>query len=340
MALGRSSKLTVVSKSNTSSEWRRTICAAGLAMSYALLNLRYDSLRVSLFIVHWLHTLILSRFYVFSDSSTSSWIPRKTAGKVAHSTCFNHSLCQSGAHCADYCFDPRRYCSPTWGAMATTCSVQRVCGHLPWGLGIAVCGFDPVEPIPDSDQIALEDILEDTEEHPNTNKDGLCEIKAEKNAHSVELIWTIPFISSFQVYPFLFSKVSLVDPRGWYDQHLQWDARCPQCLCKAYLTTTGWISLSNIRGGQLWVPCISNRSTQRHLHQWLFCSSVLEIPLFKCWAMCSAVNPQPPPHLLSCWRQCLVAQCLVDVLLGKVNMDTPYSLAIPSWPLGRLHCQV
>ena len=68
---------------------------------------------------------------------------------------------------------------------------------FPEDLGLLFVDFDPVERIPDPDQIALEDVLEDTEEHPNANEDGPCEIEAEKNVHSVELIWTIPFVSSF-----------------------------------------------------------------------------------------------------------------------------------------------
>ena len=68
---------------------------------------------------------------------------------------------------------------------------------FPEDLGLPFVNFDPVERIPDLDQIALEDVLKDTEEHPNANEDGPCEIEAEKNVHSVELIWTIPFVSSF-----------------------------------------------------------------------------------------------------------------------------------------------
>ena len=77
--------------------------------------------------------------------------------------------------------------------------------------GLPLVDFDPVEPILDADQIALEDVLK---EHSNADGDDPCDIEAKKNVHSAELIWTIPSISSIQVYPFLFRNIVPADPCG------------------------------------------------------------------------------------------------------------------------------
>ncbi|KIM52698.1 hypothetical protein SCLCIDRAFT_32448 [Scleroderma citrinum Foug A] len=66
--------------------------------------------------------------------------------------------------------------------------------NLSEDIGLPLADLDPIEPVLDPDQIALADILEDTEAHPNINEDDLCDIEEDlKNALSVDFVWQIPF---------------------------------------------------------------------------------------------------------------------------------------------------
>jgi len=69
--------------------------------------------------------------------------------------------------------------------------------------GSPLADIDPGDHVLDPDQIALADILEDTEAPSSTKDDGLCnaaEEEEEKNTHSVDLIWWLPFVSSIRIY--------------------------------------------------------------------------------------------------------------------------------------------
>jgi len=69
--------------------------------------------------------------------------------------------------------------------------------------GSPLADIDPGDHVLDLDQIALADILEDTEAPSSAKDDGLCnaaEEEEEKNTHSVDLIWRLPFVSSIRIY--------------------------------------------------------------------------------------------------------------------------------------------
>lgn len=66
-------------------------------------------------------------------------------------------------------------------------------------VGLPLVDIDPTEHILDTDQIALVDVLEDVEAHPNTNEEDLCDVEDPKNTHSVDFVWQIPFISLIEM---------------------------------------------------------------------------------------------------------------------------------------------
>jgi len=83
--------------------------------------------------------------------------------------------------------------------------------NLSEDVGLPLADLDPKEPILDPDQIALGDILEDTEVHPSDEEDP-CNIEEDpKNAYSVDFVWQIPFVSSIEMWPNLvtFAPLSL-----------------------------------------------------------------------------------------------------------------------------------
>jgi len=71
-------------------------------------------------------------------------------------------------------------------------------------VGLPLVDFDPTERILDADQIALADVLEDTEAHPSADEEDPCDVEEDpKNAHSVDFVWQIPFVSSIKIWPYL-----------------------------------------------------------------------------------------------------------------------------------------
>jgi len=57
--------------------------------------------------------------------------------------------------------------------------------------------LDVAESLLDPDQIALTDVLEDMEADPHTNEDSAGDTEDQNSTHSVNLIWDLPFVSSF-----------------------------------------------------------------------------------------------------------------------------------------------
>jgi len=57
--------------------------------------------------------------------------------------------------------------------------------------------LDAAESLLDPNQISLTDVLEDMEADPHINEDSLGDNEDQNPAHSVNLIWELPFVSSF-----------------------------------------------------------------------------------------------------------------------------------------------
>jgi len=70
-------------------------------------------------------------------------------------------------------------------------------------VGLPLVDFDPTEHVLDADQIALADILEDTEAHPSADKEDPCDVEDLKKTHSVDFVWQIPFVSLIKIWPYL-----------------------------------------------------------------------------------------------------------------------------------------
>ncbi|KIO00408.1 hypothetical protein M404DRAFT_29555 [Pisolithus tinctorius Marx 270] len=62
---------------------------------------------------------------------------------------------------------------------------------------------DPIEDILDPTQIALADVLEDTESPPTTNEEDSGDAEDQKDSHNVDVLWKLPFtptVDTMDVY--------------------------------------------------------------------------------------------------------------------------------------------
>ncbi|KIM50844.1 hypothetical protein SCLCIDRAFT_33943 [Scleroderma citrinum Foug A] len=79
--------------------------------------------------------------------------------------------------------------------------------NLSEDIGLPLADLDPIEPVLDPDQIALVDILEDMEVHPNIDEDDLCNIEEDpKNTLSALAVDTLNINSDMLIVHRVFAR--------------------------------------------------------------------------------------------------------------------------------------